>query len=297
MKITLITSCYNGSESLYRTYESLSNQTDHNFEWILVDDFSNDNGATRKLIEEIAEIALFEVKFIFLEENFLAAMSVVSACDVSSGDYACILDQDDELMPDAVEMVRMTLWEHVNDHNLAGISGRCIDQNKRLIGKKFQCGEFISNERIVRFKNRHTFELCHFTRVDILKDIFSKMRPGYSNGFAWSIIGKKHKQVYTNHVYRFYDTGNMSSISKTWNKVDDANYASAKRVMYLNIMNDNSGFLRYNPIYSLRLAAQFDYFDTLCAVPLKSVGSTPKDVRFFIFVARRLRYFINMTRF
>ena len=50
-KISIITSCYNAEKFLDETYTSIINQTYDNWEWVLIDDFSEDN--TKQKINEI----------------------------------------------------------------------------------------------------------------------------------------------------------------------------------------------------------------------------------------------------
>ena len=66
MLFSIITPCYNSSKTLSRTYESLLKLDYKDFEWILIDDFSQDNGETKKLILELVEKAPFKVKYKFL---------------------------------------------------------------------------------------------------------------------------------------------------------------------------------------------------------------------------------------
>ena len=42
-KFTIFTPCYNGENTIERVFESVSNQTYTNFEWIIVNDGSKDN--------------------------------------------------------------------------------------------------------------------------------------------------------------------------------------------------------------------------------------------------------------
>lgn len=57
--LTIYTPCYNKSKTIRRTFNSLLNQTNHNFEWIIINDGSEDNSA-----EEIDsfETDLFNIK-------------------------------------------------------------------------------------------------------------------------------------------------------------------------------------------------------------------------------------------
>lgn len=55
--ITVFTSTYNRAHTIVRTFESLQNQTDKDFEWIVVDDGSSDN--TIELLSQLKKKRAF----------------------------------------------------------------------------------------------------------------------------------------------------------------------------------------------------------------------------------------------
>lgn len=60
--ITVFTPTYNRAYTLQRLYESLRKQTQHDFEWLIVDDGSTDN--TESLVQEfIRENSLFNIRY------------------------------------------------------------------------------------------------------------------------------------------------------------------------------------------------------------------------------------------
>jgi glycosyltransferase involved in cell wall biosynthesis len=185
MLISVITNCYNSTATLERTYDSLLKQTVQNFEWVLVDDCSPDEGKTRELIKHLAEIAPFPVDYHFLVENHYGAKSTFTACTIAKGEYACILDHDDELHPTCIENITYYIDKYKNNADFVGVCGRCVDEKGNLIGSIFPFNEKLSTESEIRFKYKNTSELLQFTKTDVLKEVFSKMKRGYTNGFCW----------------------------------------------------------------------------------------------------------------
>ena len=59
--ISWVTSMYNTGEMLYRTYDSLKNQTNTNWEWVLVNDSSD-----QKTIKIANEIASKDSEFVYM---------------------------------------------------------------------------------------------------------------------------------------------------------------------------------------------------------------------------------------
>lgn len=253
MLFSVFTYCYNSSATLRRTYESLIAQTDYDFEWILVDDCSTDDGATSTLIRQLAADAPFQVKSYFLEQNYFGARSLSTACMLAEGQYACILDHDDMLKKDAMETVRSYIAKYRDRVDVAGVSGRCIDQAGSLIGKKFQADEQVVNEGVIRFRQKITSELCQFTKVDILQRWSGLMRAGYTGGFIWAKISREYKYVFINDVLRVYDTALPTSYSNS--KSFSQRYPDARAEALFEILQDYSGYLIFNPFFSLKLSA------------------------------------------
>ena len=69
---TFFTSTYNRKHTIHRVWESLISQTNKNFEWIIIDNGSQDN--VRPLLEDYKLKADFDVKLIFQEnkDKFMA---------------------------------------------------------------------------------------------------------------------------------------------------------------------------------------------------------------------------------
>ena len=97
--ISFFTPIYNTGDKLRRTYESISNQTYDNWEWIIVND-STDGGYTLKIAEEIAKsdyrvkVYDFRVKSggVIGESKYRAAM-------LCRGDILVEMDHDDFVLP------------------------------------------------------------------------------------------------------------------------------------------------------------------------------------------------------
>lgn len=257
MYFSIITPCYNSTKTLRKTYQSLLSQEDKDFEWILIDDASPDEGETRKLIEELADEAPFPVKYKFLSHNHFGAKSVYTGASLASGKYACILDHDDELIPTALSSVKklVSAYEINENASIAGVCGRCVDENHDLIGKPFRKACFLATEGEVRFNLRNVSELFQFTKVELLKLYFDDLKPGYTNGYSWAKLSKKFKYLYTNEVVRVYDTYNPESFSNS----------SSQRVTYPENRSEAiqytikiyAPYLHLNPIYSLKICSSY----------------------------------------
>ncbi|KUJ62213.1 hypothetical protein AR687_09335 [Flavobacteriaceae bacterium CRH] len=98
--ISFFTPIYNTGETLLRTYESVKNQTYHNWEWVIVND-SNDDGKTLKIAQDLAANDVRIKVYDFKEKSggLIGEVKHRAAC-MCTGDYLAELDHDDYLLPD-----------------------------------------------------------------------------------------------------------------------------------------------------------------------------------------------------
>jgi glycosyltransferase involved in cell wall biosynthesis len=98
--ISFITPIFNTGNKLWNTYKSILNQTYKNWEWILVND-STDNGITLKIAEEISKLD-FRVKLYDFREKTggYIGESKWRGFSMSSGQILAEVDHDDLLTPD-----------------------------------------------------------------------------------------------------------------------------------------------------------------------------------------------------
>jgi glycosyltransferase involved in cell wall biosynthesis len=103
--VSFFTPFHNTGDKLNRTYDSLRKQTYINWEWVLVND-SSDNGKTLKIAEEIA-INDCRVKIYDFREKSggVVGESKYRAAMLSKGQYLMELDHDDCLTEDAAELM------------------------------------------------------------------------------------------------------------------------------------------------------------------------------------------------
>jgi glycosyltransferase involved in cell wall biosynthesis len=101
--ISFFTPMYNTGDKLKSTYESLKNQTYINWEWVLVND-SSDEGLTLRIAEEIASSDPRVKVYDFREKsNGLIGEAKYRACCMSRGEILVELDHDDIVTPDCAE--------------------------------------------------------------------------------------------------------------------------------------------------------------------------------------------------
>lgn len=103
--VSYITPTYNTKEKLYKTYESLKNQTNKNWEWVIVDD-STDNGKTLSIIKELSSIDNRISYYDFSNKSGgIIGESKYRGFMMAKGEYLAEFDHDDYLLPECTEYI------------------------------------------------------------------------------------------------------------------------------------------------------------------------------------------------
>lgn len=106
-KITIFTPTYNREKLLTKTYQSLVEQTDKRFIWLIVDDGSTDD--TENLVKKWIEERVINIKY-YKKENGGKHTAYNLAIDKVETEYVLIaLDSDDILVEDGVEFLNKEL--------------------------------------------------------------------------------------------------------------------------------------------------------------------------------------------
>ena len=98
--ISVITCTYNDKDFIAETIESILNQTFTDFEYIIVNDVSNDG--TAEILKEYASKD-DRIKIITNKENSGTYVSANNALEVAQGKYVARIDGDDVAMPSRFE--------------------------------------------------------------------------------------------------------------------------------------------------------------------------------------------------
>ena len=193
MRFSIITPIYNSSRFLPELYENMKKKHKNfkSFEWILVNDCSTDNSA-----DEMDKIKNddppFTIKTINLDKNHYGAMSTITASKVAEGDYVIILDADDFLVDDGLLIFDNLIERYKHNENFVGVCGRCQDLKGNFLGTRFLDEEVYSNELYIRHVLKIKGEMLQCTKREVIQEYFYGMKPGYTNGWAWTSISKKY---------------------------------------------------------------------------------------------------------
>ena len=135
--LTVFTPAYNRAYTLPRTYESMKQQKNTDFIWLIVDDGSSDN--TAELVRQWqSEENGFEIRYIY-KENGGMHTAHNTAYELIDTELNTCVDSDDALAPDAVQII-YDAWQKVKNKGYAGMVALDSEFGGKLIGKGFPEG-------------------------------------------------------------------------------------------------------------------------------------------------------------
>lgn len=198
--LSIVTPTYNRAGLLKNCYQSLLNQTDKRFEWIVVDDGSTDN--TAEVVTEFKK-KQSDIDVIYVRKDNGGKHTALNASHpFINGSYVLILDSDDTLVDTAVEEV-LKYWEKYNNNEEIGIvtflKGRSVDQPNAYAEDEGVPVDIMTYKRTCVFSG----DCCEVIRTELFKKFPFPVYPGekfMSEGVLWSRVSFSHKCVYINKV-------------------------------------------------------------------------------------------------
>lgn len=214
--LAILTPTYNREKLLQRAYHSLTNQTNKNFVWYVIDDGSVDN--TKEVVKSFINENKIKIKY-FKKENGGKHTAINLGVSKIEEEFILILDSDDELTSDACE----TILNDVKnlEENFCGVGYLKSYLNGEVVGKKYT-KNYIEDTFINQRYNKNTWgDKAEVFRTSILKQYPFPVFEGekfLSEATVWCKISGKYKMVFYNKViYKCeYQQGGLSDgVKKT----------------------------------------------------------------------------------
>lgn len=256
---TVYTPTYNRAHTLRRCYESLKAQTCRDFEWLIVDDGSEDG--TAELVAEWQAEGLLPIRYEPRPHG--GAHRVHNHClAVAKGRMVIKLDSDDGCVPQALERLKLH-WESIPESDRDGFSGvtaLCQDQEGRLVGCEFPGDPLDCTAAELDYLHRVHGEKWGFLRLDVLRQFpFPEDCSGnfIPESYVWSQVSQRWKTRHVNEQLRIYW---MDAPSLVHGRPDPARNADGHRRMFGMVLNLEAKYVRVAPLRLLRVAVQFARF-------------------------------------
>jgi GalNAc5-diNAcBac-PP-undecaprenol beta-1,3-glucosyltransferase len=211
--VSIITATYNRVDLLPRSIKSVLAQTYTNIELIIVDGASTDG--TNKAVRSIKDK---RVRYFRQRKNYGLLSAKNKGISLAKGTYLCFLDDDDELLPEAIEASVKTferikqadiLWWDSEDSRLGNTMGFGIGYEGFVDYRDYLC-EKISGEywQIIR-------------KSIIEKHRFDENLWG-AEGNLWLKLMKDWKLYYTPKTLRIYHRDHGGNVCKFENQLKKA---------------------------------------------------------------------------
>lgn len=165
-KITVFTPAYNRCYTLSRLADSLLAQTNHEFDWYVIDDGSTDD--TESFFADLCSRSLpISIRYEKIE-NGGKQRAINRAVQNIDSEFTFIVDSDDYLLPDAIEKVMR--WVADLPENVAGVAGvRGNGEIRPIAGAPGFDGEYIEITNLERKQYNLNADMAEIYRTDILK--------------------------------------------------------------------------------------------------------------------------------
>jgi glycosyltransferase involved in cell wall biosynthesis len=131
-KITVITPTFNRSHTLKNVFESLVDQSNLNFKWLIIDDGSTDN--TKEKISSFSK-SLFSIQYVY-KENGGKASALNTAFALIDTEYFVVLDSDDIFSKNAIHYALIELDKYKSDDDIIGIVNLRHNKSNTVLGGK-----------------------------------------------------------------------------------------------------------------------------------------------------------------
>lgn len=213
--VTVFTPTFNRADKLVRVYRSLEKQTYRNFEWLIIDDGSDDD--TRHVVDTWVAEQKVKIRYVW-QKNRGKFWSIWEGVKRAKGDWFLIADSDDEFIPETIEIF-LDYWKQLNidvRSLVCGISGLCCwNDTGDVMGNPFPESPMISDTLEITYGYRAIGEKWGILRTDKLREFFPHGVPDgvrfISESYIWYQMALKYKTVYINKVmricYRSYREG------------------------------------------------------------------------------------------
>ena len=217
--ISILTPTYNRGKLLLPLYDSLKNLTFKDFEWLIVDDGSEDDTEQYALswIAHNIQNAEFPIRYI-KKSNGGKHTAINRGVREANGELILILDSDDTLPSDSLATIAQYYEQCKGYKDCAGVCGLMAHHGGQLIGTGFPKDPMYESALLFRYaeKGNVTGDLLEVYKTSVMREFpfpeieNEKFCP---ESLVWNRIANKYKLFCFNKVvyYRDYLDGGLTS--------------------------------------------------------------------------------------
>lgn len=166
--LTIFTPTYNRKDKLIRLYNSLCNQTNKGFKWLIIDDGSTDE--TKELIDLFIEESNILIEYYFQNNSgkMKAHNKAVKICDTPL--FLCV-DSDDYLIKNAVDIIlKVMSKKRMDDKKIIGMLAYKTSEREMLVEDKNIGVETLNQVTLQElYKNKYSGETTLVFKTEVIK--------------------------------------------------------------------------------------------------------------------------------
>ena len=214
--ITILTPTFNRAHLLPRLFESLTHQTDFDFEWLVIDDGSTD-GTSDLFAGKTFLSAPFPIRY-YRQENGGKHRALNAGVKQANGDFIFIADSDDWLLPQSVAIVEQHTSAIADDNTFAGVAGLDVFDDERIVGTGLPQDIIDCNAMDIRYRYHVDGDLKEVFKTTVLQEFpFPEIQDERfcPEQLVWFRIAQKYKLRYFNtpiYVAEYQPNGITASI-------------------------------------------------------------------------------------
>jgi glycosyltransferase involved in cell wall biosynthesis len=263
---TVFTPTYNRAHLIGRVYDSLCAQDFSSFEWLVIDDGSEDE--TDTLVKKWKSEAAFPIRYL-RRENRGKARSINEAIELARGFFFLVFDSDDWCDPDAFRVLHHT-WQAVPERmkpDYAAISCLKRYRNGEIVGDDYSEIQGYGKSYIDRLNMALCGDKWECVRLDVHRCYSYPVHPDdkyMAPSYVWNMIGLTFRTVFINKplaTIEYQSDGisnnnikhRVANSSTTWKYYHDmADLKGLTLGVYLRLVLNEARFRAHNRQFPVR---------------------------------------------
>lgn len=202
--LTIFTPTFNRAFILPKLYNSLKNQVNQNFVWLIVDDGSSDE--TKNLVQGFQDENQIEIQYVF-QENKGKHFAVNNGLRNTKTEFFCVIDSDDYLAENAIEEMELLSNKIENNNQIAGFTFIRFSEKINFDKEKYGRKEWIVSGR-AEYDWEFPGEMIYCYKTKIHQQFYFPEFEGEkfcSESLIYRRIERKYKILFTDKVLAFGD--------------------------------------------------------------------------------------------
>lgn len=198
--ISIFTPSYNRAHLLEQLYNSLIEQKNFNFEWIIVDDGSIDN--TNEVVQTFMNENKIPITY-FKKQNAGKHLAINKGVELAKGELFFIVDSDDYLTKEATQIIEEYHPTISKKNDIAGMSFRRGYDINTYIGSKRCFKDVVLNVHDFRYGLKIKGDMAEVFKTNILIQYpFPEFKGEIfcSEGLVWNRMATKYKMLWISKV-------------------------------------------------------------------------------------------------